>query len=131
MPVSIATTLPARATLESENIFIMREASVHLQQIHPLRIAIMNLMPLKIAAETQLLRLLSNSLLQVEISLIHTASHEAKNVSAEHLQKYYKFFDQIQYQKFDGLIITGAPVELLPFEKVDYWSELKRHHGLG
>jgi homoserine O-succinyltransferase len=124
MPVNIPATLPARATLESENIFVMSEERAHHQDIRPLRVAILNLMPTKIATETQLLRLLGNSPLQVEITLIHTASHEAKNVSAEHLLNHYKSFTQVRRQKFDGLIITGAPVEQIPFEEVDYWPEL-------
>jgi homoserine O-succinyltransferase/O-acetyltransferase len=125
MPVNIPATLPARATLESENIFVMSEERAHHQDIRPLRVAILNLMPTKVATETQLLRLLGNSPLQVEITLIHTASHEAKNVSAEHLLNHYKSFAQVRRQKFDGLIITGAPVEQIPFEEVDYWPELK------
>ena len=124
MPVRIPETLPARATLESENIFIMGEERARHQDIRPLRVAILNLMPTKIATETQLLRLLGNSPLQVEVTLLHTASHESKNVSAEHLIAHYKSFAQVRRRKFDGLIITGAPVELLPFEEVDYWPEL-------
>lgn len=125
MPVNIPATLPARTTLESENIFVMSEERAHHQDIRPLRVAILNLMPTKIATETQLLRLLGNSPLQVEITLIHAASHETKNVSAEHLLNHYKSFAQVRRQKFDGLIITGAPVEQIPFEEVDYWPELK------
>ncbi len=124
MPVCIPETLPARATLESENIFIMGEERARHQDIRPLRVAILNLMPTKIATETQLLRLIGNSPIQVEVTLLHTASHELKNVSAEHLITHYKSFAQVRRQKFDGLIITGAPVELLPFEQVDYWPEL-------
>ncbi|MGB8214916.1 MAG: homoserine O-succinyltransferase [Anaerolineales bacterium] len=126
MPVRIPETLPARATLESENIFVMGEERARHQDIRPLRVAILNLMPTKIATETQLLRLLGNSPLQVEVTLLHTASHESKNVSAEHLVTHYKSFAQVRQRKFDGLIITGAPVELLPFEEVDYWPELTR-----
>lgn len=125
MPVNIPTTLPAWTTLESENIFVMSEKRARHQDIRPLRVAILNLMPTKITTETQLLRLLGNSPLQVEITLIHTSSHEAKNVSAEHLLSHYKSFAQVQREKFDGLIITGAPVEQIPFEEVDYWPELK------
>jgi homoserine O-succinyltransferase len=125
MPVRIPETLPARAILESENIFIMGEERARHQDIRPLRVAILNLMPTKIATETQLLRLLGNSPLQVEVTLLHTASHQSKNVSEEHLVNHYKSFGQVRRQKFDGLIITGAPVELLPFEEVDYWPELK------
>ncbi len=125
MPVKIPATLPARTTLESENIFVMGvERAVH-QDIRPLRVAILNLMPTKITTETQLLRLLGNSPLQVEITLIHTTSHESKNVSAEHLLNHYKSFAQVRRLKFDGFIITGAPVEQMPFEEVDYWPELK------
>jgi homoserine O-succinyltransferase/O-acetyltransferase len=124
MPVRIPETLPARATLESENIFIMGEERAQHQDIRPLRVAILNLMPTKIATETQLLRLIGNSPLQVEVTLLHTASHKARNVPEEHLINHYKSFAQVRRQKFDGLIITGAPVELLPFEEVDYWPEL-------
>jgi len=124
MPVRIPETLPARLTLESENIFVMGEARARHQDIRPLRLAILNLMPTKIATETQLLRLLGNSPLQVEVTLLHTASHESMNVAAEHLITHYKSFAQVRRQKFDGFIITGAPVELLPFEEVDYWPEL-------
>ncbi len=124
MPVKIPSTLPARTVLEGENIFVMGEERAEHQDIRPLRVAILNLMPTKIATETQLLRLLGNSPLQVEITLIHTATHESKNVPAEHLLNHYKSFPQVRRQKFDGLIITGAPVEQLPFEEVDYWPEL-------
>ena len=124
MPVRIPETLPARATLESENIFVMGEERARHQDIRPLRVAILNLMPTKIATETQLLRLLGNSPLQVEVTLLHTASHKSKNVPEEHLINHYKSFAQVRRQKFDGFIITGAPVEMLPFEEVDYWEEL-------
>jgi homoserine O-succinyltransferase/O-acetyltransferase len=124
MPVRIPESLPARLTLESENIFVMGEERARHQDIRPLRVAILNLMPTKVATETQLLRLLGNSPLQVEVTLLHTASHESKNVSAEHLITHYKSFAQVRRKKFDGFIITGAPVELLPFEEVDYWPEL-------
>ncbi len=124
MPVKIPTTLPARATLEQENIFVMDEDRAIHQDIRPLRVAILNLMPTKIATETQLLRLLSNSALQVEVTLLHTATHESKNTDADHLLNHYVTFDEIKSEKFDGLIITGAPVEQMPFEEVDYWNEL-------
>ena len=124
MPVRIPETLPARLTLESENIFVMGEERARHQDIRPLRVAILNLMPTKVATETQLLRLLGNSPLQVEVTLLHSASHDSKNVSAEHLITHYKSFAQVRRQKFDGLIITGAPVEQMPFEEVDYWPEL-------
>ena len=124
MPVKIPTTLPARAILENENIFIMDEDRAIHQDIRPLHVAILNLMPTKIATETQLLRLLSNSALQVEVTLLHTATHESKNTDADHLLNHYVTFDEIKNEKFDGLIITGAPVEQMPFEEVDYWNEL-------
>lgn len=124
MPVKIPLTLPARDILEYENIFVMDEDRAAHQDIRPLRVAILNLMPTKIATETQLLRLLSNSALQVEITLVHTATHESKHTDTEHLLKHYLTFEDIQAEKFDGLIVTGAPVEQMPFEEVDYWDEL-------
>ncbi len=124
MPVKIPNTLPARAILEGENVFIMGEERAAHQDIRPLRVAILNLMPTKIATETQLLRLLGNSALQVDVTLLHTASHEAKNVDAEHLLNHYATFEEVRHEKFDGLIITGAPVEQIEFEEVDYWPEL-------
>jgi homoserine O-succinyltransferase/O-acetyltransferase len=124
MPVKIPSTLPARATLENENIFIMGEERATHQDIRPLRVAILNLMPTKIATETQLLRLLGNSPLQVDITLVHTATHDSKNTDAEHLLNHYVTFDALRNEKFDGLIITGAPVEQMPFKEVDYWDEL-------
>jgi homoserine O-succinyltransferase/O-acetyltransferase len=125
MPVKIPTTLPARTILERENIFVMDEERAIHQDIRALRVAILNLMPTKVATETQLLRLLSNSALQVEVTLLHTATHESKNVDAEHLLNHYLTFDDIHHEKFDGLIITGAPVEQLTFEEVEYWDELR------
>ena len=124
MPVKIPDSLPARAILESENIFVMGENRALHQDIRPLRVAILNLMPTKITTETQLLRLLGNSPLQVEITLMHMDSHESKNTPQEHLLNHYHTFEEVRQQKFDGLIITGAPVEQLPFEEVDYWDEL-------
>ncbi len=126
MPVKIPATLPARRILESENIFLMDEGRAAEQDIRPLRVAILNLMPTKIATETQLLRLLGNSPLQVEITLLHMESHVSKNTPQEHLLAHYQSFEAIRYQKFDGLIVTGAPVEQMPFEKVDYWQELQQ-----
>ena len=126
MPVKIPSTLPAKTTLENENIFVMDEDRAIHQDIRALRVAILNLMPTKISTETQILRLLSNSALQVEVSLLHTATHEAKNTDADHLMEHYVTFDAVKDQKFDGLIITGAPVEQMPFEEVDYWQELQR-----
>src|SRR5512133_3384298 len=124
MPVKVPASLPARGTLEAENVFLMEEPRALQQDIRPLRIAILNLMPTKIATETQLLRLLGNTPLQVEVTLLHTASHEAKNTPAEHLLEHYVSFAEVRDQTFDGLIVTGAPVETLPFEDVDYWPEL-------
>lgn len=126
MPIKIPADLPARAALESENIFIMTEDRAVRQDIRPLEIAIVNLMPAKIDTETQLMRLLGNSPIQVNITLLHAASHESRNTSRAHLIRFYKAFDQISQASFDGMIITGAPVEHLPFEAVDYWEELKR-----
>lgn len=124
LPIKIPDKLPAAKTLESENIMIIPENRAVRQDIRPLRIAILNLMPTKIETETQLLRLLSNSALQVEIELLQAASHVSKNTSPEHLLAFYKTFYDVKDQRFDGLIITGAPVEHLPFEEVDYWDEL-------
>lgn len=124
MPVKIPNTLPARETLERENIFIMDEDRAIHQDIRPLRVAILNLMPTKIATETQLLRLLSNSALQVEVTLLHTATHDSRNTDADHLLNHYLTFEDVRGEKFDGLIVTGAPVEQMPFEQVDYWGEL-------
>ncbi len=125
MPIKIHDHLPARKILESENIFVMDESRAIHQDIRPLQVSILNLMPTKIATETQLLRLLGNTPLQVEITLVRIRTHQSKNTSEEHLVTFYQTFDQIQHQKFDALIITGAPVEHLPFEQVDYWDELK------
>jgi len=124
MPIRVPEELPAKAVLENENIFVMSEERAIHQDIRPLRIAILNLMPKKLETETQLLRLLSNTPLQVDLELLQMASHASKNTSAEHLLKFYKTFEDIRAEKFDGLIITGAPVEHLPFEEVDYWEEL-------
>lgn len=126
MPVKIPNTLPARAILEAENVFIMDEERATHQDIRSLRVAILNLMPTKIATETQLLRLLGNSSLQVDVTLLHTATHRAKNTDAEHLLNHYYTLKDVRSQKFDGLIITGAPVEQMEFEEVDYWPELVR-----
>lgn len=125
MPVKIPDTLPAKAVLENENIFVMGEERAVHQDIRPLRVAILNLMPTKVATETQLLRLLGNSPLQVEITLMHMDSHESKNTPQEHLLNHYHTFEEVEKSKFDGLVITGAPVEHLPFEEVDYWRELR------
>jgi homoserine O-succinyltransferase len=124
MPIKIPDTLPAKATLENENIFVMSEKRALNQDIRPLKIVILNLMPKKIETETQLLRLLGNTSLQVDIELIQMASHTSKTTSQEHLLNFYKTFDDIKHNKYDGLVITGAPVEHLEFEEVDYWEEL-------
>ena len=124
MPIKIPDNLPAVKTLTDENIFVMTENRAISQDIRPLRILILNLMPKKIETETQFARLLGNSPLQVEMELIHTKSHQSKNVAEEHLLAFYKTFEDIRDQKFDGMIITGAPVEHMPFEEVEYWQEL-------
>lgn len=124
MPINIPNNLPAYTVLNNENIFVKTDADAKHQDIRPLRIAIVNLMPKKIETETQLLRLLSNTPIQVDIELIQMASHVTKNTSAEHLTKFYKTFADVKEELFDGLIITGAPVEQIPFEEVDYWGEL-------
>ena len=124
MPIKIPNDLPAVKTLADENIFVMTEKRAITQDIRPLKILLLNLMPTKIATETQFTRLLGNSPLQVELELIHTMSHKAKNVSEEHLLAFYKTFDEIKENYYDGLIITGAPVEHLEFEDVEYWKEL-------
>ena len=125
MPVKIPDTLPAKEILESENIFVMGEQRALTQDIRPLKIAILNLMPTKVQTETQLCRLIGNSPLQVDITLLHPATYDSKNTPIEHLLAHYETFESVQYQKFDGLVITGAPVEHMEFEEVDYWSELK------
>lgn len=124
MPIRIPDTLPAKQILESERVFVMGEQRAMTQDIRSLRILILNLMPNKVATETQLLRALSNSPLQVSIELLMVKSHNAKNTSAEHLCSFYKTFDDVRDRRYDGLIITGAPVEQMPFEEVDYWEEL-------
>ena len=124
MPIRIPDALPATAALESENIFVMTEYRALHQDIRPLRVLILNLMPTKIATETQIMRKLSNTPLQIEVELLRTRSHEAKNVSHEHLETFYRTFDEVRDERFDGLIITGAPVEKLDFADVDYWDEL-------
>lgn len=124
MPINIPDDLPAADILAGENIFVMNESRAFHQDIRPLRIAIMNLMPTKVATETQLLRLLGNSPIQVDITLLHPEMHVSQNTPIEHLERFYHTFEDVRNQKFDGLIITGAPVENLPFEEVDYWQEL-------
>ncbi len=124
MPIRIDNELPAKQSLEIENIFVMGNTRADNQDIRPLKIIILNLMPTKLETETQLLRLLSNSPLQIDIDFLQVATHEAKNVSKSHMDKFYNVFEDIKDNKYDGMIITGAPVEQMPFEEVDYWDEL-------
>lgn len=124
MPLIIPNELPAAETLQSENIFTMERGRSIVQDIRPLKIVIVNLMPTKIATETQLARVLSNSPLQVEMTLVTMGSHESTHISQEHLNSFYKTLDEIKEDYFDGIILTGAPVEKLPYEQVDYWKEL-------
>ncbi|QQK76222.1 homoserine O-succinyltransferase [Salicibibacter cibarius] len=124
MPIKIPNELPAKDVLQQENIFVMNERRAYTQDIRPLHIVILNLMPLKETTETQLLRLLGNSPLQVEITFLHPSTHRSKNTSSEHLEAFYKRFADVKDQYFDGMIITGAPIERLSFEDVDYWNEL-------
>lgn len=126
MPIVIPKALPAFSILNDENVFVMPRLRAQTQDIRPIEICIVNLMPTKIETETQLMRLLGNSSLQVNVTLIKMNSHVSKNTSAEHLDKFYQTFDQIKDKKFDGMIITGAPVETLPFEQVTYWDELTK-----
>ena len=126
MPIQIPNDLPAAATLQEENIFVMPQNRAMAQDIRPLEIVVLNLMPTKVATETQLARLLGNTPLQVHLELMHTTSHKSKNVSQEHLLSFYKSFDELKHRKFDGMVITGAPVEHMEFEEVDYWDELCR-----
>lgn len=124
MPVKVDESLPAVEQLKKENIFVMGEHRASSQDIRPLRIAVLNLMPLKIMAETDLLRLLSNTPLQIELDLIDTGAHDCRNTPEEHIEAFYKRFDEIENNYYDGFIVTGAPVEKLPFEDVDYWTRL-------
>jgi homoserine O-succinyltransferase/O-acetyltransferase len=125
MPVNVPDKLPAIKLLESENIFVMDESRAMHQDIRPLKIIILNLMPLKVTTETDLLRLLSNSPLQIEIDFMKMKGHTSKNTPSEHMELFYRNFDELKNKKYDGLIITGAPVEMLPFEEVTYWEEMK------
>lgn len=124
MPIRIDNELPAKQNLEMENIFVMSNKRADMQDIRPLKLIILNLMPTKLETETQLLRLLSNTPLQVDIDFLQVKSHKSKNVSRIHMQKFYSYFDDIKNNKYDGMIITGAPVEHLEFNEVDYWDEL-------
>ena len=126
MPIVIPQDIPAYSVLKEENIFVMNSERAYSQDIRPLEIAILNLMPTKVETETQFMRLLSNSPLQVNVTLIYTKSYKSKNTAAAHLDRFYKSFDDIKNKHFDGMIITGAPVETLPFEEVKYWNELKK-----
>ena len=124
MPIRIPNDLPATGVLQKENIFVMTETRAVTQDIRPLEIVLLNLMPTKVVTETQLTRLLGNTPLQVNLELMHMSSHRSRNVSQEHLLAFYKTFDELKHRKFDGMVITGAPVEQMDFEKVDYWPEL-------
>ena len=124
MPLIIPKTLPAYDALYEENVFVMHRERALAQHIRPLEILILNLMPTKIATETQIARLLANTPLQVHMTLLQTVSHEATHVSAAHLEAFYKTFDEVKHNRYDGMIITGAPVETMDFEQVDYWPEL-------
>ena len=124
MPIRIPNDLPAAEVLKQENIFVMTHNRAVTQDIRPLEIVVLNLMPTKVVTETQLTRLLGNTPLQVHLELMHMTTHKSKNVSQEHLLSFYKTFDEIKDRKFDGMVITGAPVELMEFEDVDYWQEL-------
>lgn len=125
MPIKIPIDLPAYTVLSDENIFVMNMERAKTQDIRPLQIAVLNLMPIKIQSENQLLRYLSNTPLQVEITLLQTKTYTSQNTPIEHLKKFYKYFDEVKNEKFDGLIITGAPVETIEFEDVTYWNELE------
>ena len=124
MPIIVPKALPAYKTLREENVFVMPEVRAQTQDIRPLRVAIVNLMPTKEVTETQMIRLLANTPLQVELQLLTMGSHESKNTEKAHLESFYKTYEEIKNQRFDGMIITGAPVEFLPYEEVDYWQEL-------
>ncbi|HHU18303.1 MAG: homoserine O-acetyltransferase MetA [Anaerovoracaceae bacterium] len=124
MPIIVPLGLPAYKTLKEENVFVMHEKRAQRQDIRPLRIAIVNLMPIKEVTETQLIRMLANTPLQVELQLLTMDSHNSKNTDKLHLDNFYKTYEEIKNQRYDGMIITGAPVEFLPFEQVDYWKEL-------
>ena len=126
MPIRIPDALPATATLEGENIFVMTEHRALHQDIRPLRVLLLNLMPTKIVTETQIMRKLSNTPLQIEVELLRMATHDARNVPARHLETFYRTFDEVAGARYDGMIITGAPVEQMEFEEVDYWPELVR-----
>lgn len=125
MPVIIPASLPANKTMRDENVFVMDKERAETQDIRPLEIALVNLMPTKIQTETQFVRLLSNTPIQINVEFIHTMSYESKNISESHMKNFYKSIKDVKHKKFDGMIITGAPVELMEFEEVDYWKEMK------
>ena len=125
MPIRVQNDLPVKEILEQENIFVMDESRAMSQDIRPLKVGLLNLMPLKEDTELQILRSLSNTPLQVDVIFVNVSSHESKNTSTSHINKFYVPFSEIKKQRFDGFIITGAPVEQMPFEEVDYWEELK------
>ncbi|HBD65194.1 MAG TPA: homoserine O-succinyltransferase [Clostridiales bacterium] len=125
MPVIIPSTLPAYKTMKDENIFVMSNERAQTQDIRPLEVLVVNLMPTKIETETQFVRLLSNSPIQINVEFIHTSTHDAKNISESHMKSFYKSVKDIKNKKYDAMIVTGAPVELMEFEEVDYWDELK------
>ena len=125
MPLRLPDQLPAIELLKKENIFVMNETRAHTQMVRPLQIVVLNLMPLKITTETDLVRLLSNTPLQIEINFMRLKSHTPKNTPVEHMQMFYKSFKELSLQKWDGMIVTGAPIELLPFEDVEYWEEIQ------
>ena len=124
MPLILPKNLPAIEALKQENIFVMNTTRAHAQDIRPLRIVILNLMPLKITTETDLIRLLSNTPLQIDVNFMKLRSHTPKNTPVEHMMMFYRSFDELRHEKFDGMIITGAPVEMMPFEEVGYWQEI-------
>ena len=124
MPIKVSDNLPAIEILNQENIFVMTETKALTQDIRPLEIIILNLMPTKITTETQLLRVLGNTPLQINVSFMHTKTHLSKNTSKSHIETFYCTFDEVRDKKFDGMIVTGAPVEQMEFEDVDYWPEL-------
>ncbi|WP_312831860.1 homoserine O-acetyltransferase MetA [Sedimentibacter saalensis] len=125
MPVIIPSNLPAYKTMEEENIFVMSKERAETQDIRPLDVALVNLMPTKIETETQFVRLLSNSPIQINVEFIHTSSHDSKNISESHMKSFYKSIHEVKDKKYDAMIVTGAPVELMEFEEVDYWEEIK------
>ena len=126
MPIKIPNLLPATQVLLNENIFVMTETRAMTQDIRPLKILMLNLMPQKIVTETQIARLIGNTPLQVELELLQTATHKSKHTSEDHMLAFYKTFDEVEHKKYDGMIITGAPVEQMEFEEVEYWDELCR-----